>query len=254
MTILDHLLHVRAEKGAGYLALLDPDKLTGAALTDTAVRCVENGVDAVMIGSSLLFSTRFDETVREVKQHVNIPVILFPGGSNQLSRYADAILFLSLVSGRNAHYLIGDQVRAAPLIKEFGIEPIPTGYLLIESGQMTSAEFISDTRPIPREKPAMAMAHALAAEYLGMKMIYLEAGSGAQRPVPDILIRKVHDYVSIPLIVGGGIRDPRIASNKVDAGADFIVTGNILEERVNPALIREFADAIHRPARDHAAL
>lgn len=245
MPIFDYLQRVRAEKGAGYLALLDPDKLAGPALTQVAVQCAENGVDALLIGSSLLFSTDFDEVVRSVKQRVDIPVILFPGGSNQLSRHADAILFLSLISGRNPHHLIGDQVRAAPLIKQFGVEPIPTGYLLIESGRMTSAEFMSDTRPIPRKKPMIAMAHALAAEYLGMKLVFLEAGSGARFPVPDDLIRRVREYVSIPLIVGGGIRDPRVASEKVAAGAGFIVTGNILEERGSPGLIREFAAAIH---------
>lgn len=245
MPVFDYLQHVRAEKGAGYLALLDPDKLSGPALAQVAVRCAENGVDALLIGSSLLFSTEFDETVRRVKQCVDIPVILFPGGSNQLSRHADAILFLSLVSGRNPHHLIGDQVRAAPLVKQFGIEPIATGYILIESGRMTSAEFMSDTRPIPREKPTIAMAHALAAEYLGMKLVFLEAGSGARLPVPDEMIRQVHEYVSISLIVGGGIREPQVASEKVAAGADFIVTGNILEECDSPELIREFAAAIH---------
>lgn len=246
MSVFDYLQHVRAEKGAGYLALLDPDKLTGPALTQVAVRCAENGVDALLIGSSLLFSADFDEVVQSVKQRVDIPVILFPGGSNQLSRHADAILFLSLISGRNPHHLIGDQVRAAPFVKQFGLEPIPTGYLLIESGQITSAEFMSDTRPIPREKPMIVMAHALAAEYLGMRLVFLEAGSGARLPVPDDVIRQVREYVSVPLIVGGGIREPQVASEKVAAGADFIVTGTILEECGSPALIREFAAAIHK--------
>ena len=245
MAILDYLLRVRTERGAGCLALLDPDKLTDETLEDTAVRCADNGVDALLIGSSLLFSPDLDEAVHRVKQQVDIPVLLFPGGSDHLSRYADAILFLSLISGRNPDYLIGAQVRAAPLIKEFGVEPIATGYLLIESGQTTSAEFMSDTRPIPREKPSIAMAHALAAEYMGMRLVYLEAGSGAKLPVPSDLIRQVRDYVSIPLIVGGGIRDPQIASEKVAAGAGFIVIGTILEECDSADLIREFADAIH---------
>lgn len=245
MSTLDYLLHMRAEKGAGYMALLDPDKLTGTALEDAAVRCAENGVDAILIGSSLLFSPDFDDAVRRVRQRVDMPVILFPGGSDHLSRHADAILFLSLISGRNPDYLIGAQVRAAPLIRELGIEPIATGYLLIESGQTTSAEFISDTRPIPREKPSIAMAHALAAEYLGMKLVYLEAGSGARLSVPADLIRQVRNSVTIPLIVGGGIRTPQTAAEKIEAGADFIVTGTILEENHRPDLIREFAEVIH---------
>ena len=246
MSILEYLLQVREEKGAGYLVLLDPDKVDRTTLVERAVQCANNGADALLIGSSLLFSSDLDEAVGQVKQSVNIPVILFPGDADHLSRYADAILFLSLLSGRNPHYLIGAQCRAAPLIKCLEIEPIPTGYLLIDSGHTTSAEFMSDTRPIPREKPSIAMAHALAAEYLGMRLVYLEAGSGARLPVPSDMIRQVRDYVSIPLIVGGGIRDPQTASDKVDAGADFIVIGTILEEQGTRQLIRDFADAIHR--------
>ena len=246
MSTLEYLLQVREEKGAGYLALIDPDKVDRTALVDRAVQCMENGVDALLIGSSLLFSSDLDEAVGLVKRAVNIPVVLFPGDADHLSRYADAILFLSLLSGRNPYYLIGAQCRAAPLIKNLEIEPIPTGYLLIASGHPTSAEFMSDTRPIPCEKSSIAMAHALAAEYLGMRLVYLEAGSGARFPVPSDMIRQVRDYVSVPLIVGGGIRDPRTASEKVDAGADFIVIGSVLEEESSERLIREFADAIHR--------
>lgn len=245
MSVLQYLQRIRSEKGAGYLALLDPDKLPGSRLIDTAVCCAENGVDALLIGSSLMFTPDFDEAVRQVKQHVEIPVILFPGASHHLSRHADAILFLSLLSGRNAQYLIGEQVRAAPIIHAFGLEPMATGYLLIESGGNTSAEFVSDTRPVPRDKPSIAVAHALAAQYLGMQLVYLEAGSGARMPVPDETIRAVCAAVSIPVIVGGGIRDPQTGADKVAAGASFLVTGNILEAGLNPRLIREFAEAVH---------
>ena len=246
MSTLEYFLQVREEKGAGCLALIDPDKVDRTALVDRAVQCTENGVDALLIGSSLLFSSDLDEAVGLVKRAVNIPVVLFPGDADHLSRYADAILFLSLLSGRNPHYLIGAQCRAAPLIKNLEIEPIPTGYLLIASGHTTSAEFMSDTKPIPCGKSSIAMAHALAAEYLGMRLVYLEAGSGARFPVPSDMIRQVRDYISVPLIVGGGIRDPHTASEKVDAGADFIVIGSVLEEESSERLIREFSDAIHR--------
>jgi len=181
--------------------------------------------------------------VKEIKAHVKVPVTIFPGNANQVSRHADAILFLSLISGRNPHLLIGEQVKAAPAIKEFGLEPIPTGYMLIESGAPTSVQFMSDTQPIPRNKPDIAKAHALAAEYLGMKMVFLEAGSGAENPVPDNIVRQVKDFISIPIIVGGGIKDPNIARNKVKSGASFVVIGNFLEE--DDSLVREFADAIH---------
>ncbi|MBT5876804.1 MAG: geranylgeranylglyceryl/heptaprenylglyceryl phosphate synthase [Candidatus Latescibacteria bacterium] len=246
MSVFEHLLAVQQAQGAGYLALLDPDKLDRAALVRRAVQCAENGVDALLIGSSLLFSSDLDKAVGQVKEAVDIPVILFPGDADHLSRHADAILFLSLLSGRNPYYLIGAQCRAAPLIKNLQIEPIPTGYLLIASGHTTSAEFMSDTSPIPRENNAIAMAHALAAEYLGMRMVYLEAGSGADMSVPAEMIRDVKGYTTIPLIVGGGIRDVESASEKVEAGADFIVIGTVLEEEDSVELIREFADAIHR--------
>ena len=244
-TVLNHLLHVRSEKGAGYLALLEPDKLSGAPLIDMAVCCEANGVDALLIGSSLMLTVDLDEAVSQVKAHVDIPIILFPGALHHISRHADAILFLSLISGRNPQYLIGEQVHAAPIIQAYDLEPIATGYILIGSDSITSAEFMSNTRPIPRDKSTIAVAHALAAEYLGMHMVYLDAGSGARPSVPETMVEFVSDNVSIPIIVGGGIRSPRIAQEKVQAGADFVVTGTILEERASPSLIREFADAIH---------
>jgi phosphoglycerol geranylgeranyltransferase len=245
-TVLNHLLHVRSEKGAGYLALLEPDKLSGAPLIDMAVCCETNGVDALLIGSSLMLTVDLDEAVSQVKAHVDIPIILFPGALHHISRHADAILFLSLISGRNPQYLIGEQVHAAPIIQAYDLEPIATGYILIGSDSITSAEFMSNTQPIPRDKSTIAVAHALAAEYLGMHMVYLDAGSGARPSVPETMVEFVSDNVSIPIIVGGGIRSPQIAREKVQAGADFVVTGTILEEQASPALIREFADAIHK--------
>lgn len=243
MSVHQKLLNVRDEKGAGFLVLLDPDRMSLAEIVDLAKKSEEGGADGFLVGSSLLLSTRFDEAVREIKTNVKVPVVIFPGNANQVSRHADAILFLSLISGRNAHLLIGEQVKAAPAIREFGLEPIPTGYLLIESGGTTSVQFMSDTQPLPRNKPDIAKAHALAAEYLGMKLVFLEAGSGAENPVPDKIIREVKEFVSIPIIVGGGVKDPDVAYAKVKNGASFVVIGNFLEE--NDSLIKEFAEAIH---------
>ena len=209
-----------------------------------AVCCEANGVDALLIGSSLMLTVDLDEAVSQVKAHVDIPVILFPGALHHISHHADAILFLSLISGRNPQYLIGEQVHAAPIIQAYDLEPIATGYILIGSDSITSAEYMSNTRPIPRDKSTIAVAHALAAEYLGMHMVYLDAGSGARPSVPETMVEFVSDNVSIPIIVGGGIRSPQIAREKVQAGADFVVTGTILEEQASPALIRELADAI----------
>ena len=245
MSIYEYLKGILNKKGAGYLPLLDPDRLDGEKLVRMAVHLQEAGVDALLMGSSLLLSATMDGIIQDIKREISIPVIIFPGSLNQVSPYADAILFLSLISGRNPERLIGDQVKAAPAIKEYGIEPIPTGYMLIESGNPTSAQFMSNTMPIPRDKPDIAMAHALAAEYLGMKMIYLEAGSGAKEPVPDGTVSSVREYVSVPVIVGGGIRRPEVAAQKVKAGASFIVTGNVLEKEGGPGLVKEFCSAVH---------
>jgi len=245
MTVYKKMLDVRGEKGAGYLVLLDPDKRPVEELVSTAKECEARGVDGLLIGGSLIFSAQFDGVVKSIKASVSIPVILFPGNGRQLSRYADAVLFMSLISGRNPYYLIGEQVLSAPTIQSLGLEPISTGYMLVESGNTTSVEFMSDTRPLPREKPEIAVAHALAAEYLGMKMVYLEAGSGAEYSVPEEMIQAVREAVSIPLIVGGGIRTPDEAQEKVRAGASFVVTGNVLEEEKDFILIAEFARAIH---------
>src|SRR4030042_410641 len=167
-----------------------------------------------------------------VYDHLNRkkPVILFPGCSHQIAKKADAIFFLSLLSGRNSEFLIGEQVKAVFCIKEIGLEVIPVGYILIDSGSYTTVEYISNTRPIPRNKPEVAVAHALTGEYFGMKYTYLEAGSGARMPVPVDMIKKVKKETHISLIVGGGIRTATTARAIVDAGADIIVLGSIIEK------------------------
>ncbi|MDZ7374020.1 MAG: geranylgeranylglyceryl/heptaprenylglyceryl phosphate synthase [candidate division KSB1 bacterium] len=245
MSVYERLLQAASEKGAGYLVLLDPDKNDENGLRRAAEQAQESGADALLVGGSLLLTPGFQAAVRAVRSVARVPVIIFPGSTHQVCAEADAILFLSLISGRNPMHLIGLQVIAAPLIKAMGIEAIGTGYILVESGRMTSAEFMSDTRPIPREKPDIAKAHALAAEYLGMKLVYLEAGSGAQYPVPDEMVKAVAEYVTVPVVVGGGIRTPEEAHRKARAGARFVVIGNVLEDRGSPQLLREFADAIH---------
>jgi putative glycerol-1-phosphate prenyltransferase len=157
-------------------------------------------------------------------------------------------LFLSLVSGRNPDLLIGQHVRAAPAIKAVGLEPIPTAYMLVESGTLTTIEYISDTKPIPRQKPDIALAHALAAEYMGMRLVYLDGGSGAKEPVPTEMIRACYEYITLPLIVGGGIRSGEAAQAAVQAGASFVVVGNALEKTSGRSLLTELADAVHSAA------
>ena len=246
MSTYSHLRAVLKKRGAGFLCLLDPDRMDKQDLVRTATMCAENGADAVLMGGSFLLYTEFDRVVREVKRAIGIPVLIFPGPDmNQVSSAADAILFLCMISGRNPDLLIGQQVKAAPIVKAYGLETISTGYILVDSGRQTTAEYISNTKPMPRDKPDIATAHALAAQYLGMQCVYMDAGSGADQMVSDEMIAAVSGNVSIPVIAGGGIRNPHDAGAKAAAGADFVVVGSILEAQGDPALVREFAGAVH---------
>jgi phosphoglycerol geranylgeranyltransferase len=243
MKIFDKLLAIKKSHGCGFLVLLDPDRSSPKELAGYAKLCEKSGADAFLYGSSLMVANQFEKGLLAVKKAVKIPVIIFPGSSSMISAHADAILFLSMISGRNPNLLIGEQVKAAPTIKQIGLETIPTGYMLIESGIFTSVAYMSNTLPIPSHKPDIACAHALAGQYLGMKMIYLEAGSGALRPVPLDMIKKVSRYIEIPVIVGGGIKDIDQANQAAKAGASFVVIGNALED--SPLLVKQFADAVH---------
>ncbi|MCK5146967.1 geranylgeranylglyceryl/heptaprenylglyceryl phosphate synthase [bacterium] len=245
MTDFNQLLDKVRERGCGHLVLLDPDKGTPEELGKTGMRCQESGVDGLLMGGSLMAADGLDDYVSTLKKCCDLPVFLFPGGSYQLSKYADGLLFLSLLSGRNPQYLIGEQVIAAPRIKAMGLKTVATAYLLIESGATTSVGFISNTQPIPRDKADLAVAHALAAEMLGFTCIYLEAGSGARQCVPEKMIGAVRKHVDLPLIVGGGIRTPEEASACARAGADFIVTGTIIEETDDNNFLRQLTDSIH---------
>lgn len=245
-SVYQYLLDVRERYGAGFLVLFDPDRMSLEQSVNYAIRCRDAGVHALLIGTSLMMGNGFSEYVEAIHDAVDIPVIIFPGEKAQVTDKADAILFLSLLSGRNPEYIIGEQVRSAPLVRNLGIEAISTAYLLIESGKSTSVEFMSNTRPIPSDKPDIVVAHALAAEIFGMKFIYLEAGSGAERSVPDEIIRAVVKDVRVPLIVGGGIRTSEEITNKVNAGASFIVVGNHVENNINQVDLRAFVQAARK--------
>ncbi|MEW6685755.1 MAG: geranylgeranylglyceryl/heptaprenylglyceryl phosphate synthase [Candidatus Edwardsbacteria bacterium] len=246
-SVYTYLLSVIKRKKAGFLVLLDPDRLSGDALLRQAISASESGADGILLGTSLLLGNFLETKIlKEIKRKIKIPLILFPGDANQITPLVDAVFFLSLVSGRNPDFLIGEHVKAAPKIKQFNIEPIPVGYILLDSGKLTSVEFMSQTKPIPQDKPEIVKAHALAAQYLGLKFVYLEAGSGAKESVSTKIIKAVKDYTSIPLIVGGGIKTPKEAQEKVVAGANFVVIGNILEKASSFKDFSEFAKAIHK--------
>jgi len=234
-------------KRPSYWILLDPDDFSlpqAAALAAAAEKA--GGIDAVLVGGSLLHTGAFNAFVKALRSAASIPVILFPGDATQLSRHAHALLYLSLVSGRNPVFLIGEHVKAAPLIRRLGIDPLPTAYLLVESGAVTSVQSASKTTPLPRNKPCLAAAHALAAQYMGMKLVYLEAGSGAPCTVPLAIIRKVRSSIDIPLIVGGGIRDAKTTKKILAAGADVIVTGNMLRKSGGEETMREIAETVRK--------
>ena len=242
--IYNYLLSVKEEKGAGFIVLIDPDKNSEDRLENKISLINESGADAIFVGGSLILDNNCEDRVAKIKSISELPVIFFPGGISQLNKHYDAMLFMSILSGRNPHYLIGEQVIAAPIVKDLGIEVIPTGYLLVDGGNNSSVQFMSGSNPIPIEKPDILIAHALAAQYLGKKLVYLESGSGAKNSIPNNLLKAVTKYIDVPIIVGGGIKTPESANEKVLAGASFVVIGSILEGN-NTNIINEFADAIH---------
>lgn len=224
--------------------LIDPDfGQDEARLEHTVQRACMAKADLIFVGGSLLTTAAFDRCVRRVKEWSDRPVVLFPGSPAQLSSHADAVLFLSLISGRNPELLIGHHVTAAPMVKALGIEAVPTGYMLVDGGKPTTVSYVSQTLPIPHDKPGIAAATALAGSYLGLRTIYLDTGSGAQRTVSPAMISAVRTQVDLPIIVGGGIRDVGTARALCEAGADVLVVGTAFEE--DPEHIFAMSEAVH---------
>jgi phosphoglycerol geranylgeranyltransferase len=243
------LLDAHARRAPQLWLLVDPDKAEPAVLPAFAAIAERAGVDGFLVGGSLSLVPRFESCIAALRAGCALPVVIFPGGLHQISGEADALLFLSIVSGRNPDQLIGQHVLAAPVIRALGLEAIPTAYMIVSSDRVTSTEYMSYTKPLPREKPEIAAAHAMAAEMLGMRLVYLEAGSGARETVPDAMVAAVAASVNIPLLVGGGIRTPEEAAAKVRAGADAIIVGNHFEVADRRGDLELFAVAVHS-ARD----
>jgi phosphoglycerol geranylgeranyltransferase len=210
--------------------LIDPDKMTDQERLSNLLELIRHSaVDFIFIGGSLLMEDHFESCVKKVKSLTSLPVVLFPGSPAQITDHADSILLLSLISGRNADLLIGQHVVAAPRLKKSTLEIIPTGYMLVDCGKSTTATYISQTFPLPWNKPEIAVATALAGEMLGLRCLYLDGGSGADKPVGTEMIRSVREAVSVPLIIGGGIRTEEQAQSAWNAGADLIVIGTAFE-------------------------
>jgi putative glycerol-1-phosphate prenyltransferase len=234
------VLEARKKHKKQFALLIDPDKFKSV---DIIKQAEDSHVDCIMIGGSIISSGKFEICVHSIKEKTKIPLVIFPGNYLQISNKADAILLLSLISGRNADFLIGSHVTAAPQLKASNLEIIPTGYMLIGDGRQTSASYMSNTNPIPSDKYEIAMSTAMAGEMLGLKLIYLDAGSGAEAPVKGSMIKSVRDNISIPIIVGGGIDNEAKATQACKMGADMIVVGNAAEK--NAGLIKKISKAIH---------
>ncbi len=224
-----YLLSKIRHDGATHITLLDPEKTAPKIAAEKALEAEKYKTSAIMVGGSTVTSaSHLEETVKAIKKAVKIPVILFPNNITGICKYADAIWFMSLLNSTDAYFIVGAHVLGAPLVKKFGLEPIPLGYVIV--GEGGAASVMGRAFPIPFNKPELAVAHALAAQYLGMRFVYLEAGSGAKESVPPDMIKMVKSMVNIPLIVGGGIRRGEQVKKIVRAGADVVVTGNVTEE------------------------
>ena len=243
MNIYNHIIKSKKAGKKLFALLVDPDKQDANTLISTIEKAKLAKPDFFFVGGSLLTNDSLDSCIHTIKSNCDIPVVLFPGNAMQVNDKADGILFLSLISGRNADMLIGKQVITAPILKQSSLEVLPTGYMLIDSGKPTTASYMSNTIPIPADKNAVAACTAMAGEMLGLKLIFMDGGSGAQNPISEKMIATVRQAVDCPIIIGGGISNGKKATTNCKAGADIIVVGNAIEKDEN--LISEIANAIH---------
>lgn len=239
--IYKQLQQLKNESKSAFAVLVDPDKVSPADMQYLARLCNDAGVDFVFMGGSLLVSHQLDGCIQRFKAESNIPIVLFPGSPAQVTPYADALLYLSLISGRNAELLIGQHVISAPAVKSSGLEVISTGYMVIDGGAPTTVSYVSNSAPIPANKPDIALCTAWAGELQGKHIIYMDAGSGAKNPITEEMIHKVSSNIDVPLVVGGGIKTPEKVYAASKAGATVVVVGNAIEK--DPLLIRDLAQA-----------
>ncbi len=243
MNIYQHIINSKKKGKKLFALLIDPDKQNKKQLLKIIQKAIDAKIDFFFVGGSLLTFDSLENCLSIIKSNTNIPIVLFPGNAMQVNDKADGILFLSLISGRNSEMLIGKQVITAPILKQSSLEVLSTGYMLIDSGRPTAASYMSNSTPIPANKYDIASCTALAGEMLGLKMIFMDAGSGANNSISEEMINQVSTNINIPLIIGGGINNGIQAIAKCKAGADIIVVGNAIEK--DASLITEIADAIH---------
>tara|TARA_B100001758_G_scaffold247507_1_gene265604 strand:+ start:2806 stop:3543 length:738 start_codon:yes stop_codon:yes gene_type:complete len=243
MDIYNSIIKNKKANKKSFALLIDPDKQNNDEIINIVEKAKKAKVDYFFVGGSLLTNDNLDSCLKVLKKNSNIPIILFPGNAMQINDKADAILFLSLISGRNPEMLIGKQVITAPLLKRSSLEILPTGYMLIDSGKQTTASYMSDTTPIPAEKNSVASCTAMAGEMLGLKIIFMDGGSGAKNPISNEMISEVSKSVDVPIIIGGGISSGEKAIANCKSGADIIVVGDAIEKDQN--LILEISNAVH---------
>ena len=242
-TVYHKILENKQAHKKSLAVLIDPDKTSIPQADALLENCTLAEVDLIFVGGSLVVSNHLEQLVQHIKKECDIPVVLFPGSPSQVTPYADALLYLSLISGRNPELLIGQHVISAPQVRKSGLEILSTGYMVIDGGAPTTVSYISNASPIPADKNEIAVCTAMAGEMLGMKLIYMDAGSGAKKPISESMIQSVASQIQIPLIAGGGIRDAEKAYLNCKAGADIIVVGNAIEKDLS--LIQEMSRAIH---------
>ncbi len=244
MNIYNKITKDKSNNKKTFALLIDPDRQDKKQLISLIDKANKAKVDYFFVGGSLLTNNNLELCISTIKENSNIPTILFPGNVMQVSNKADAILFLSLISGRNAEMLIGKQVITAPILKKSKLEILPTGYMLIDSGKPTTASYMSNTIPIPHDKDEVASCTAMAGEMLGLKLIFMDGGSGAVNPISEKMIESCRNNVELPIIIGGGIDSAEKAISNCNAGADIIVVGNAIEK--NNDLIKEIAQAVQQ--------
>lgn len=242
-SVYNKIVQNKQQGKKSFAVLVDPDKTSIQKADELIGLCTNAGVDFLFVGGSLVVSDHLEELVQHIKKECDIPVVLFPGSPSQVTPYADALLYLSLISGRNPELLIGQHVVSAPVVRKSGLEIMSTGYMVIDGGAPTTVSYISNANPIPADKNEIAVCTAMAGEMLGLKLLYMDAGSGAKKPIPEEMIAAVASHTGIPLVVGGGITTPEKAFRNCKAGADLIVVGNAIEK--DAGLIAEISHAIH---------
>jgi len=242
------LLKEIRDKGAIHLVLIDPEKCDSNFAAEVAKKAERAGSSGIMVGGSIGVSeTELDVVIKSIKENCSLPVILFPGNVSGISRLADAIWFMSLLNSMNPYYIVGAQVLGAPIVRKYGLEAIPMGYIIV--GEGGAAGFFGQARTIPLSRPDIAAAYALAAQYMGMRFVYLEHGSGAEKPIPKDFVKTVRKTIDIPLIVGGGIKNGLHAQEIVEGGADIVVTGTVIEkEKDVEVVLKDIIDGVRKGA------